>query len=191
MMPPRDRDSVPKDTKPKGFPPRFLGLNSFNGEIMGTTASPFLNPIAAELEGVGPTPTAKTLWRRAKQRRQIQVMIAVSYVVDALLLLVYAHAGTIPATIGPAYAACGLLSVAVYLVLSETGFTERFKDHYFVAPQAIASMLLLLAFTWTAPQVGFMFLCTLFIVFNFSSLRSTPRQTAVVWTAMTAGLAGR
>jgi diguanylate cyclase (GGDEF)-like protein len=35
-----------------------------------------------------------------------------------------------------------------------------------------------------------MFLCTLFVVFNFSSLRSTPRQTAIVWTAMAFGLAG-
>ena len=117
-------------------------------------------------------------------------MIAASYVLDALLLLVYAHAGTIPATIGLGYAACGLFSVATYLVLSETGFTERFRDHYFVAPQAIASLALQLAFTWIAPEVGVMFLCTLFIVFNFSSLRSTPRQTAVVWTAMAAGLAG-
>ena len=70
---------------------------------MGTAASPFLNPIADELEGVGPTkPTAEALSRRARQRRQIQGMIGISYVVDALLLLVYAHAGTIPATIGPA-----------------------------------------------------------------------------------------
>ena len=35
-----------------------------------------------------------------------------------------------------------------------------------------------------------MFLCTLFIVFSFSSLRSTPRQTMMIWTAMTIGLAG-
>jgi diguanylate cyclase (GGDEF)-like protein len=35
-----------------------------------------------------------------------------------------------------------------------------------------------------------MFLCTLFVVFNFSSLRSTPVQTAIVWTAMAFGLAG-
>ena len=157
---------------------------------MGTAASSFLNPIAAELEGVGLKLTAQTLSRRAKQRRQIQAMIGVSYVVDAFVLLIYAHAGTVSATIGPAFAACGLVSVACYMVLSETGFTERFKDHYFVAPQAIVSMTILLAFIWIAPEVGVMFLCTLFVVFNFSSLRSTPAQTAVVWTAMALGLAG-
>ena len=157
---------------------------------MGTAASPFLNPIAAELEGTRPLQTAKALSRRARQRRQIQAMIAGSYLVDALILMIYAKAGTIPEAIGPAYAACGLASVIGYLVLSETGFTERFRDHYFVAPQLIVAMAMVLAFTYLAPEVGVMFLCTLFVVFNFSSLRSTPGQTAMLWTAMAIGLAG-
>ncbi len=157
---------------------------------MGTAASAFHNPIAAEMDGVGSRPTATALSRRAKQRRQIQGMIGVSYVIDAFVLLIYSHAGTIPATIGPAYAACGLFTVASNIVLSETGFTERFKDHYFVTPQAIVGMAILLAFTYVAPQAGVLFLCSLFVVFNFASLRSTPRQTALVWTAMALGLAG-
>jgi diguanylate cyclase len=157
---------------------------------MGTAASPFLNPIAAELESAGPKRTAKALSRRARQRRQIQGMIAASYVVDALVLLIYAQAGTIPATVSSAFALCGLLSVACYMVLSETGFTERFKDHYFVAPQLFVSSAIMLAFTYIAPEVGVMFLCTLFVVFNFGSLRSTPWQTAIFWTAMALGLAG-
>ncbi len=157
---------------------------------MGTAASPFLNPITDELEGVGPTePTAEALLRRARQRREIQGMIGISYVIDAIVLLIYAHAGTIPATIGPAFAVCGLISVAGYILLSEIGITERFRDHYCVTQQAIASMAIMLAFIYIAPEVGVMFLCTLFVVFNFSSLRSTPLQTAVVWTAMALGLA--
>jgi diguanylate cyclase (GGDEF)-like protein len=157
---------------------------------MGTAASSFLNPIAAELEGVGPKPTAKTLSRRAKQRRQILAMIGVSYLIDAAVLLIYAHAGTIPATIGPIFATCGLVFVACAVALSETGFNERFKDHYLVAPQSIINMMIMLAFTYIAPEVGVMFLCSLFVVFSFSSLRSTPQQTAIVWTAMAVGLAG-
>jgi diguanylate cyclase (GGDEF)-like protein len=161
-----------------------------DGETMGTAASPFLNPIAAELESVSPKRTARALALRARQRRQIQGMIAASYLIDALVLLIYAQAGTIPSTVSSAFAVCGLLSVACYMVLSETGFTERFKDHYFLAPQLIASTAILLAFAYIAPDVGMMFLCTLFVVFNFGSLRSTPRQTAIFWTAMALGLAG-
>jgi diguanylate cyclase (GGDEF)-like protein len=155
---------------------------------MGTAASSFVNP--AELEGVGSQPTAKARARRARQRRQILAMIGGSYVIDAGVLLLFAQAGTVPVTIGPAYAACGLVLVALFLIVSELGLNDRFTDHYLVAPQATACMLTALAFTYIAPEVGAMFLCTLFIVFSFSSLRSTPRQTMVIWTAMTIGLAG-
>jgi diguanylate cyclase (GGDEF)-like protein len=157
---------------------------------MGTAASSFLNPIAAELEGVGPKPTAKALARRTKQRRQILVMIGASYLIDAALLMIYAYAGTIPATIGPAFAVCGLIFVVGSVALSELRFNERFRDHYLVAPQSIINMVIMLAFIWIAPEVGVIFLCTLFVVFSFSSLRSTPQQTAIVWTAMAFGLAG-
>jgi diguanylate cyclase len=156
---------------------------------MGTTASPFLNPIAAELEGTGQKPSAKVLSRRAKQRRGIQIMIAASYVADGLILMLYAHAGSIPDTVGPAFAVTGLLSVASYLVLSETGITERFRDHYFVVPQLILSVLILLTFAYLAPAVGLMFLCTLFTAVTFSALRSTPLQSALLWTIIAAGLA--
>jgi len=155
---------------------------------MGTAASSFVNP--ADLDGVGSQPTAKALARRAKQRRQILIMIGVSYVFDAGVLLLYAQAGSTPLMIAPAYAASGLTLVIFSIILSEFGFNERFKDHYLVAPQATICMLISLAFTYIAPEVGGMFLCTLFIVFSFSSLRSTPAQTMVIWTAMTIGLAG-
>jgi diguanylate cyclase (GGDEF)-like protein len=157
---------------------------------MGTAASSFLNPIAAELEGVGPKPTAKALARRTRQRRQILVMIGASYLIDAALLMIYAYAGTIPATIGPAFAVCGLIFVVGSVALSELRFNERFRDHYLVAPQSIINMVIMLAFIWIAPEVGVIFLCTLFVVFSFSSLRSMPQQTAIVWTAMAFGLAG-
>jgi diguanylate cyclase (GGDEF)-like protein len=155
---------------------------------MGTAASSFVNP--AELEGVGSRPTAQARARRARQRRGILAMIGGSYLIDAGVLLLFAYAGTIPFMIGPAYAACGLVLVTLFLVTSEFGLNDRFSDHYLVAPQATACMLSALAFTYVAPEVGATFLCTLFIVFSFSSLRSTPRQTMMIWTAMTIGLAG-
>jgi diguanylate cyclase len=157
--------------------------------MMGIAALPFLNPTAEMSKGVSSKLTAQTLSRRARQRRQIQGMIGVSYVIDAAILLLYAYAGTTSPTIGPAFALTGLLSVTVYILLSEAGFTERFKDHYFVAPQSVVSMIIMLAFAYIAPEVGVMFLCTLFVVFAFSSLRSTPWQTTMIWTAMAFGLA--
>ena len=156
---------------------------------MGSTATPSAIPIAAELEAARPRRTAGELARRAKWRREIQLLVAASYLLDALILLIYGHAGTVPVFTGPAFAASGLIAVALYLVLSETGVTERFKDHYFVAPQLFLSITIMLAFTWFVPQAGVLFLCTLFTVFNFAALRATPWETALAWTAMTAGLA--
>jgi diguanylate cyclase len=155
---------------------------------MGTAASSFVNP--ADLDGVGSRPSANALARRARQRRQVLLTIGASYIVDAGILLLYAQAGSTPLMIAPAYAASGLTLVIFSIILSEFGFNERFKDHYLVAPQASICMLIALAFSYIAPEVGGMFLCTLFIVFSFSSLRSTPAQTMVIWTAMTIGLAG-
>jgi diguanylate cyclase len=157
---------------------------------MGTSAPSFLNPIAADVEVAGSLHSAETLGRRAKQRRQIQGMIGVSYVLDAGILLIYASAGTVPVWVGPAYALCGLALMAITVLLSEIGFNERFKDHYLVAPGSSANMVILLTFAYIAPEVGVMFLCSLFTVFSFASLRSTPIQTGMLWTAMALGLAG-
>lgn len=156
---------------------------------MGTAALPHLNPIADTLDRGARKPAAETLLRRAKQRRQMQGMTGVSYLIDALLLLTYAHAGSVSTVIGPAYAICGLSTVAFNIALSESGYTERFRDHYFVTQQVVVSMTILLIFTYIAPEVGVMFICSLFIVFNFSALRSTTLQMAAIWTAVTFGLA--
>jgi len=157
---------------------------------MGSASPSFLNPIAAEAETSGSRLSTEALARRAKQRRQIQGMIGVSYMIDAGILLVYAHAGTVQLWLGPAYALSGLLLMMLATLLSESGFNERFRDHYMVAPMSAANMMIMMAFTYIAPQVGVLFLCSLFTVFSFASLRSTPSQTAMIWTAMALGLAG-
>jgi diguanylate cyclase (GGDEF)-like protein len=156
---------------------------------MRTAASSFPNPVAGALDSADRLLTPKIRERRAKQRRQMLGLIGASYVIDAAILLLYAHAGTIPATVGPAFGICGLGSVACFIALSEAGVNDRFKDHYFVVQQSMVSLAIMLAFAWLAPEVGILFLCTLFVVFSFSALRSTPRQTAMAWTVMAFGLA--
>src|SRR3954464_9397932 len=156
---------------------------------MRTAAPSFPNPVAGVLDAADHLPTAKVLARRAKQRRQMLGIIGVSYVVDAAVLLLYAWAGSIPAAIGPAFGICGLGSVACFIALSEAGVNDRFKDHYFVVQQAMVRLAIMLAFAFFGPGVGILFLCTLFVVFSFSALRSTPRQTAIAWTVMAFGLA--
>lgn len=126
--------------------------------------------------------------RNAKIRRIMLGYVCISYFVDAILLSVYAETGAIPWEIPPAYLACGVGSIFGFGILYETRLGKHFTDAFLVIPQAIVGLLLMLAFTWVAPQAGFLFLCNLFIVFSFSSLRASARETAVVWTAMAIGL---
>ncbi|MGE0286464.1 MAG: GGDEF domain-containing protein [Bradyrhizobium sp.] len=157
---------------------------------MGIAAPSYLNPAATEDEAADSRLETAAPARRAKQRRHIQDLIGISYIVDAVILLVYAQAGIVPLWFGPAYALAGLALIGVAIMLSESGINERFNDHYMVVPQSIASMMVMMAFAYIAPQVGVLFLCSLFTVFSFVSLRTTPGQTAAVWTAMALALAG-
>jgi diguanylate cyclase (GGDEF)-like protein len=127
--------------------------------------------------------------RRAKQRRQMLDLVGVSYVVDGALLLVFAYAGTISPAVAAAFTACGLTTVALFVALSESGINDRFKDHYLVVHQLVLNMLIMLGFAYAVPQVGILFICGLFVIFSFSSLRSTPQQTAISWSTMALSVA--
>jgi diguanylate cyclase (GGDEF)-like protein len=134
-------------------------------------------------------PSPETIARRTRQRRQMLDMVGISYVTDAAILLIYAYAGTTTFTIAGAYGVCGLLSVALFIAISEASLTDRFRDHYFVTQQSIISLTIMLAFLYIAPEVGCLFLCSILLVFTFAALRSTPRQTVIGWSAAAIGLA--
>lgn len=133
--------------------------------------------------------TSDTLARRADQRRRLLVMMALSYILDAFILLIYAWAGTTSITTGPFYLVGSLLTIACFTALSDANINDRFKDHFFVTQQMTVSISLMLIFIYIAPEVGSVFLCSLFVIFAFGSLRSTPWQTAISWTIVTVGLA--
>jgi diguanylate cyclase (GGDEF)-like protein len=147
---------------------------------MLAATSPALNP-TADTESAVAKSSAALRMRRVRQRRQVMWMIATSYLLDALVLQIYAYARTIPVEIALYYLATGVAVVAFFLLLSETGFNDRFKDHYLVVPLATASVLIATAYAYMVPDVSILFLCSLFTVFGFSSLRATPRQTAEIW----------
>jgi diguanylate cyclase (GGDEF)-like protein len=128
------------------------------------------------------------LARRAKHRRKMLGMVGTSYVVDALVLLIYAYAGVTAFTTAWAYLTCGLLSVAFFLALSEAKINDRFKEHHLVMQQTSVGLAIMLLFLYIAPEVGCVFLCSIFLVFTFAALRSTARQAMIGWTVAAAGL---
>jgi diguanylate cyclase len=154
---------------------------------MDTAASPFPNPIAAGLKNATAQPSAKARIR-VGQRRQMLAVQAVSYLLGALVLLVYCYAGTIPILVPSAYLFCGLTMIGFFLVLSETNVNDRCEDHYLTLSQIAGHVAIQLAFLVAVPAIGFAFISVLFLIFGFGALRMTSRQATIAWTLTTMGL---
>jgi len=173
-----------KDTKPKGFAPSFAAVVLSAAGSMGASAPTFSRPEADDLFGASERSPAQARARRARQRRQMLNLIGICYVLDAIVLLLYARAGTIPVIVGPALVGCGLTAVGVFIALSQSGINDRFRDHYWVIPQTGIHLAIQITFAYLFPEVGFMFLCTLFTLCSFSALRATKRQALLAWSLM-------
>ncbi|MEH2470217.1 diguanylate cyclase (GGDEF)-like protein [Nitrobacteraceae bacterium AZCC 2161] len=156
---------------------------------MTTATSSIQGPANGDFELIEGELQPEMLARRLKRRRQTLALAAASHLVNVALLVIYAAAGTISAAIVYAFAACAAGSVGFFLAVSESGVSDRWRDHHFAAPYAATTFALLLAFIYIAPQVAVVFLCALFLVANVVALRATPRQGVGAWTMMTVGVA--
>jgi diguanylate cyclase len=131
---------------------------------------------------------ADLLMRRVGQRRQMLVVQAVSCSLVTMILLVYCYAGTISIVIPSAYFLSGIGLIGFFVVLSEVHFNDRFEDHYLTIYQIGGHVALQLGFLLAAPEIGYAFLCVLFLIFEFGALRMTSRQATIVWTLTVMGL---
>jgi len=152
---------------------------------MSTTTASLEARDAIDLTPADAVLSPETLGRRAAQRRKMLLMQAVSYAVDAFILGLFVLAGTTTAWVAGGYLVCGLGISAAYLVLSETHVNDRFRDHYLTTPQSGANALIQFGFLYLAPEVGLVFLCVLFIIFGFATLRISVRQALIGWTMTT------
>lgn len=135
-----------------------------------------------------PSLTPKALVRRVAQRRSAVYAQALSYVVDAILLLLYFLAGVTPISTPIVYLVGGVTATLTALLLSEIHFNDRFKDHYLTVPNCISNITIQLLGIYLAPEVGFYFVCVNFIILGIGSLRMTAQQTGLVWSYSTIGL---
>jgi len=156
-----------------------------------------MNSAASLLHGQGSGSAAahavrlppELLKRRAGQRRQMLAVQAVSYSLITSVLLVYCYAGTVSMLIPSAYFLSGVGLVAIFVVLSEQQFNDRFEDHYLTIFQVAGHVALQLCFLLAAPEIGFAFLSVVFLIFGFGALRMTSQQAIISWTLTMIGLA--
>jgi diguanylate cyclase len=129
------------------------------------------------------------LRRRRKQRLGMQTLISVSYGVDAALLLLFHLAGTIPWWVPAAYAGVAIIVCSLFFFVLASRWAGRREDQNLTGIQMPVAAAIQLGFILAAPQLGFLFLAILFIVFAFGALRLDPKEALFAWAALAGGLA--
>ncbi len=136
-----------------------------------------------------PAADAARLARRRSLRLRMQHLIAASYAVDAMLLVLFHLAGTVEAWVPAAYAAAATLVCGAFYAALGSRFADTRADQNLTGFQLPVAAALQLSFVVLAPAVAFLFLTILFIVFAFAALRLDPKEAAFAWLAMSGGLA--
>ena len=127
--------------------------------------------------------------RRLTQRREMLVLQAASYAAGDIIVWVYAYAGTTSITIPSMFFLCGVGLTGLFYVLSEMNVGDRFDDHFLTSYQATANIIMQLAFLLAAPEIGFLFLTVVFVIFGFAALRMTSREATILWVLTGFGVA--
>lgn len=127
--------------------------------------------------------------RRVARRRPAYIAQALSYTLDAAILLLYHHIGVTSLAVSAVYLAAGLAITGAAWWASETRLSDRARDQYLTLPLCAASTTIQLVAIYLAPQVGFYFIALIFVILGFGALRMSARETAMVWTYATLGLA--
>jgi diguanylate cyclase len=145
-----------------------------------TAVSVGVDAVAEDLSSKSEHTEVRVARRRAWRLRMLAA-IAASYALDTLLLALYAAAGTtsvhVPVLYGLAGALLCVVQLAVYLSRVGESAHDPFLTIWFVVPTAVVE----LAFVAIAPEVGFVFIIVLFIVYGFGALSLTLRETSILW----------
>ncbi|HEX3397779.1 MAG TPA: EAL domain-containing protein [Steroidobacteraceae bacterium] len=107
--------------------------------------------------------------------------VALSYLIDGMLLTGFAMSGTISATVPMAYTAIGLFDSAIFLLIRAWSVKHRRDNSEFALAQVIGSSTIQLLFAALVPQMAFYFFTVLFIVFGCASLGLSKKQSAIAW----------
>jgi len=138
--------------------------------------------LAINHDGSGALPlSAESAQRRLAQRRQMLVVQAISYVLGDVVLWLYAYAGSISLALPVIFLLCGIGLTGFFAVLSEFGISNRFDDHFLTTPQSATNITLQLGFLLAAPEIGYLFLSVVFVIFGYASLRMTSREAVILW----------
>jgi diguanylate cyclase (GGDEF)-like protein len=129
---------------------------------------------------------------RDKSRRLYRALlvcgIGVSYLIDTIMLGLFAIAGTIDGSVVGIYAAAGLGHVVLFSLIHWFGDVESREEPQLVSWQMAYAVAVQILGMSLAPQLAPVFIGTLYIVFAFGGLRIELRAALISWFFAFAGV---
>jgi diguanylate cyclase (GGDEF)-like protein len=112
--------------------------------------------------------------------------IALLYINSSLLLLGFHFAGTIALWVPLAYAAAGLIECLFAYVMASRETRPGDVYSFQAIPRLAISTAIQLSFVALAPQVGFYFICSLFVVYGIGTMGISGKQSFCAWSIVVA-----
>jgi diguanylate cyclase (GGDEF)-like protein len=113
-------------------------------------------------------------------------VIMLTYVTSALLLLGFYYAGTIRLWVPLAYVLGGPLECAFAYYLAARAPGPSDVSNFQAIPRLALSTGIQLLFLALVPQVGFYFICGLFVVYSIVTMGISGRQSLIAWCLIVA-----
>lgn len=114
--------------------------------------------------------------------------VALSGVLDVLLLCGFAYAGVIQPDIALLYGMAVIVVSGIFYLLLRSGYKRRSKDPGLTFPQVVTALLVQTGFLILAPQVGYLFLINFFVIYAFGALGLSTFWNVVSWLIGSLGL---
>jgi diguanylate cyclase (GGDEF)-like protein len=155
---------------------------------MTVIAGSLYDPANGDFEAVDGESLPLMRARRLRRRRQTFIVAGASHVINIALLAVFAAAGTISMTLVMVFTCCAIAKVAAFMAISESGLSDRWKDHFLAAPYTAVTCAMMLGFIYAAPQVAVVFLCAFFLIANVIAFRAEPLRGAIACMMISGGV---
>jgi diguanylate cyclase (GGDEF)-like protein len=114
-------------------------------------------------------------------RIKMTKLVIVDMLVEAVLLGLFAWAGTIPAWAAWAFVLAGPGVAFGFLVVLKLGLNMRMPDRSLLVPQIVAQVVLQLTFLLLIPQLAVMFMLALLLLSGYAVLQFSARHFTVAW----------
>jgi diguanylate cyclase len=125
--------------------------------------------------------------RRQRARLRVLGSVALFYLLDGMILALFAWQGVISYSLAVAYGGIGIALCAMVHWIVRKGWNLKLRNANFTFVHVLLGTAVDVAFLALAPEAGFVFILSLFVVGTFGSLELSMRQ--FTWWWITTGLA--